>query len=104
MPLYEYHCAECGRRYSALVGMTAEPDDERCPSCGEVGTKLVSRFRRGRHEDERLDEMADQMEFRGEPESASEMRQWVRELGKGLDEDASDEMEEMLELDLAEEE
>ncbi len=47
--------------------------------------------------------MADQMEFRGEIESASEMRQWVRELGKGLDEDASDEMEEMLELDLTRE-
>lgn len=35
-----------------------------------------------------------------EPESASEMRRMVRDVGKAMDEDVSDEMEEMLDDDL----
>ena len=87
---------------SHLIGMVAEPDDGRCPHCGsQETTRLVSRFMRGRTEDDRIDEMADQLETMGEPESPQDMRKMVREMGKAMDEDASDEMEEMFEADLA---
>lgn len=102
MPVFEYVCEQCGRRFSALVGMTAEADDDACPHCGHnQARKLVSRFTRGRSEDERLDAMADRFEGIGEPESASEARALAREMGKALDDDLSDEMEEMLEEDLS---
>lgn len=102
MPVFEFRCKGCGRKYSALVGMTAEPDDLSCPTCGShEAEKLVSRFRRGRSEDERIDEVADRLELSGEPESSTEMRAMVREVGKAMDEDLSDEMEEMFEADLA---
>jgi hypothetical protein len=82
--------------------MVAEPDDEKCPNCGSMNTaKLVSRFARYRSEDDRVDELADRMENMGEPDSPSQMREVMRELGKALDEDASDEMEEMFEADMA---
>lgn len=45
--------------------------------------------------------MADRMELMGEPESPSEVRKMVREMGKALDDDAADEMEEMFESDAA---
>ena len=48
----------------------------------------------------RLDEMADRLETFGEPESNAEMRQMARELGKAMDDDMADEMEEMFEADL----
>jgi hypothetical protein len=81
--------------------MTAEPDDTRCPACGSAqADKLVSRFARYRGEDDRIDEVADRLEMMGEPESPSAMREMVRDMGKAMDEDASDEMEEMLEADL----
>lgn len=104
MPVYEYRCTGCQRKYSALVGMTAEPDDEHCPHCGssEV-TRLVSRFLRGRSEDDRLDELADRMETMGEPDSEREMRRMVKEMGKAMDEDLSDEMEEMFEAETGDE-
>ncbi len=81
--------------------MTAEADDENCPHCGgRPERKLVSRFARARSEDARIDEMADRVEMMGEPESPSEMRRMVREMGSAMDEDMGDEMEEMLEADL----
>ena len=101
MPVYEYRCASCGKKFSALIGMTAEPDDEKCPHCGSAETaKLVSRFARLRTEDDRIDALADQMEARGEPDSPQEMRSMMREMGKALDEDVGDEMEEMFEADM----
>jgi putative FmdB family regulatory protein len=102
MPIYEFQCEACKKRYSALVGMTAEPDDTSCPACGhQQGRKLVSRVGRFRTEDARIDEMADRLETMGEPDDPSEVRQLVREMGKAMDDDMSDEMEEMFEADLA---
>lgn len=101
MPIFEFRCRACGKRFSALIGMTAEADDTRCPNCGAIDAdKLVSRFARYRNEDDRIDEVADQLELMGEPDSPSAMREMVRSMGKAMDEDVSDEMEEMLEADL----
>jgi putative FmdB family regulatory protein len=104
MPLYEYLCLTCGRRFAALIGVIAEPDDESCPHCGSrQARKLVSPFRRGRSEDERVEEMADRLDVMGEPETPSEMKRMVREMGKALDDDASEEMEELFEADMKQE-
>ncbi len=81
--------------------MTAQPDDERCPHCGALeAERLVSRFARYRNEDARMDEMAERLDSLDDPDSPQEMREMVREMGKAMDEDVSDEMEEMLEADL----
>jgi putative FmdB family regulatory protein len=102
VPVYEYRCGDCKRKFQALVGVVAAPDDEKCPHCGSTDThKLVSRFARVRNEDDRIDEIADRLEMMGEPESPTEMRNMMREVGKALDEDVSDEMEEMFEADVA---
>ena len=82
--------------------MVAQDSDEACPKCGSNDTaKLVSRFMRGRTEDDRIDEIADRLELMGEPDSPSQMREVMREMGKAMDEDASDEMEELFEADMA---
>lgn len=100
MPIYEYFCANCNRKYSALVGVTAEADDTGCPSCGAQGERLVSRFKAIRNEDDRMESIADHLERMGEPESPTEMRRTIREIGKALDEDVSDDMEELYESDM----
>jgi putative FmdB family regulatory protein len=102
VPVYEYRCTECKKKFQALIGMVVGADDEKCPHCGSSATnKLVSRFARYRSEDDRIDELADRMENMGEPDSPSQMREVMKELGKALDEDASDEMEQMFEADMA---
>ena len=101
MPLYEYRCLGCRKKVTLLVGMTADPDREACPSCGGTDLeRLVSRFTRGRTEDDRIDELGDRLELQGEPESPAEMRRLVREMGNVMNEDVSDEMEEMFEEDI----
>ena len=45
MPLFEYRCDKCKRRFSLLVGVTAEKAELRCPRCGSrKATKLISRI------------------------------------------------------------
>jgi len=101
VPVFEFRCRDCGKKFSLLVGMTAEPDGDACPHCGSQDfSKLVSRFKKGRSEDDRVEELADRLESTGEPDSPSEMRDMVREMGKAMDEDMSDEMEEMFEADM----
>ena len=101
MPIYEYRCEGCSKRFSALIGMTAEPNSEKCPHCGSLQSKrLVSRFARLRTEDDRIDEIADELEIMGEPDSPAKMRTMVREMGKAMDDDMSSDMEEMFEADM----
>ena len=99
MPIFEYSCGQCGKRFSLLIGVVAEDDEEQCPSCGSTEiSRVPSRVQRARTEDERLDDLADRVDRLGEPETYRELRQHVREAGEALDDSAADEMEEMLEL------
>jgi hypothetical protein len=47
-----------------------------------------------------MDEIADRLDTMDEPDSPTGMRSMMRDIGKAMDEDVSDEMEEMLESDL----
>jgi putative FmdB family regulatory protein len=105
VPIFEFRCLDCGKKFSDLVGMTSDSlspgPASPCPHCGSQRTsKLVSRFQRYRNEDDRVDAMADRLELMGEPDSPTAMRDMVREMGKAMDEDMSDEMEEMYEADM----
>ncbi|MFN7172992.1 MAG: FmdB family zinc ribbon protein [Fimbriimonadaceae bacterium] len=102
MPIYEYRCQKCGVRFSLLEGVSATDPERVCARCGSTEvSRLISRVRRGRSEDQRLDEIADKIDQFGEPEDPGELRKFVREMGKAMDDDASDELEEMLEADIA---
>jgi len=101
MPLLEFRCLSCGKKFTDLVGVTADHAPRNCPHCGSnKKTKLVSKFAKFRAEDARIDEIADQLEGSADGESPNEMRQIVREMGKAMDEDLSDEMEAMFESDM----
>ena len=99
MPVYEFRCPQCENRFNDLVS-TGSPAPN-CPKCKSPNiTKLISKFVRGRSEDARLDDAADRIELMDAPESASATRQMFRELGKAVDDDASDQLEEMFETDM----
>lgn len=98
MPIYEYRCQGCGAKFQSLVGVVAGSDEVKCPKCGSPdAAKLISRFARYRNEDDRIEDLADRFDSMGEPGSASQLRDTVREMGKAMDEDMADEMEEMME-------
>jgi putative FmdB family regulatory protein len=44
MPIYEYRCEACGKRWSALLASYSSPDPA-CPECGKPSLhRLVSSF------------------------------------------------------------
>ncbi|MDR7554388.1 MAG: zinc ribbon domain-containing protein [Armatimonadota bacterium] len=47
MPIYEYHCPQCGHRFERLVGVS-EADAQACAACGAPTRRLVSTFAVGR--------------------------------------------------------
>lgn len=82
MPLYEYRCNECSRRFSLLVGVTAEKVKLQCPKCGARRvTKLISRVARTpRSED------LDDFDGLGEEDLGEDL-----DSDEGLDDDFGDE-------------
>jgi putative FmdB family regulatory protein len=45
MPLYEYECRKCERKFETLVSLRDSGDPVKCPHCGSKETdKLLSTF------------------------------------------------------------
>ena len=101
MPLYEYRGLKCRKRFSRLLAFAQRDDPQPCPACGATESKrLVSRVARLRTEDQMLDDLADSMEFAGDPDDPQTMRRFMREMSAAMDEDPY-EMEEIFEEELA---
>lgn len=103
MPLFEYRCDDCRRRFTLLVGMTAQAVEQACPRCG--GTKfrkLISRFAVARSEDDILDSVADPSSL-GDPEDPRAMADWMRRVSREMGEDLGDDFDELVEEAVREE-
>jgi len=84
MPLFEYRCNECSKKFSILVGMTAEKAKLRCPKCGaRKATKLISRIARTPKSEDDFDDLPGDLgdEFGGDEDMGGE------DLGGDLDEE-----------------
>jgi putative FmdB family regulatory protein len=97
MPIFEYRCAGCRRKFSLLVGVVAGASEARCPACGsEELQKLISRFAFARSEDDLLDDLADPSKI-GDVEDPRQMVQWMKRMGKEMGEDLGDDFDELVE-------
>jgi len=103
MPLFEYRCEDCKRRFTLLVGMVAGTQAPACPRCGGIQLrKLVSRFSVARSEDDVLDAMADPSAL-GDPEDPRAMADWMRRVGREMGEELGDDFDELVEEAVREE-
>ncbi|KPJ64928.1 hypothetical protein AMK68_00025 [candidate division KD3-62 bacterium DG_56] len=56
MPVFEYRCHACGRRFAWLEGVVDDRTKPACPHCGGTDIKrLISRFAVSRSEDDDFD-------------------------------------------------
>lgn len=102
MPIYEYLCKPCRRRFSALVGVVANAKPVVCPRCGGTDLqKLVSRFARVRSEDDALEDLCDESKYGDIENDPKAMRRWVKDMSAAMDEDLGDDFEQALEEELA---
>lgn len=106
MPLFEFVCLDCEKRFTFLTGVVAEEEAPRCPRCqSEKLKKLMSRFSRGRSDDARMEELGDKVENQ-DFDDPRQLRRFAREMGREMGaetgEDLSDEMEALFEEELDE--
>ena len=98
MPIFEFTCNICAKRFSALVGVVANPKPTACPKCGGAElTKLVSRFARVRSEDDALESLGDEMTYGDVENDPKAMRRWVKDMGAAMDEDLTEDFEAAME-------
>ncbi len=92
MPIYEYRCSECRRRFSVLTLRASERPRPQCPRCDSKRAKrLMSRFAMPKSEEARLDAMADPSRLgdldENDPRS---MGKWMRKMGQEMGEEFAD--------------
>ncbi|HHE71907.1 MAG TPA: zinc ribbon domain-containing protein [Chloroflexi bacterium] len=104
MPIYEYRCGQCGRRFSVFWRTFSKIDEGKlsCKRCGSREVKrLVSRVRVARSEDSRLEDLTDPTNWgdfdENDPKSMGRfMRKMMNELGDEAG-DLGPEFEEVIE-------
>jgi putative FmdB family regulatory protein len=98
MPIYEYRCADCRKKFEALVLKMEEESALRCPHCSSTKMKrLISRFTSIKSEEARLESLTDPSNLSGLDENdPASMARWLKRMGGELGEDVSkDEIDQM---------
>ena len=86
MPIYEYRCADCGKRPSIFFkSLTAVEDSPACPLCGGHRlTRLISRTAQVLSEDSRLDRMSDSDLSDVDENDPRSMARWAKKMGQQM--------------------
>ncbi|GBD26200.1 hypothetical protein HRbin30_01530 [bacterium HR30] len=99
MPIYEFRCRKCRRRFSILTLRVGESYEVRCEHCGSTeAERLLSRFAMPKSEEARMEALSDPSRFgdldENDPKS---LARWMRSVGKEMGEEFSgDDFEEMI--------
>ena len=85
MPLFEYACRACAKRFTFLSGVVQNDLAPQCPRCGsEELQKLMSRFARGRDDDARLDALGESLDD-GRLDDPQALRKFAREMSREIE-------------------
>lgn len=97
MPLFDYRCLDCHKRFTLLIGVVAEKEAENCPHCGSANVnRLISRFARLRSEDDLIENLGDPSKA-GDLEDPKQLHSWMKRMGKEMGEDVGDDFDELIE-------
>jgi putative FmdB family regulatory protein len=86
MPIYEYRCADCGKRpaifFTSFSAVDAAPA---CPLCGGRHlTRLISRTAQVLSEDSRLDRLSDSDLSDVDENDPKSMARWAKKMGQEM--------------------
>ena len=86
MPIYEYRCRQCLRRFTLLVLKVRDSGPFKCKHCGSPDIeKLISRIRVIKSEEARLESLADPSKLSGVDENDPvSMAKWMKKMGKEM--------------------
>jgi len=101
MPLFEFRCRACEKRFTFLTGVVTGEREPVCPVCQSADlSKIMSRFSRGRSDDARLDAVADSLESQ-DFDDPKALRRFAREMGQQMGEEAGEDLGDEVEALLA---
>lgn len=103
MPLYEYSCLSCKKKFTIFCKISEIIEHPSCEYCQSNNTfRLVSRFKTIRSEDQILESLADPANLGNIDENDPvSVAKWARKLAKEMGEDMGDEIEALAEEELA---
>jgi putative FmdB family regulatory protein len=93
MPLYEFSCADCRKKFTVLCQISQRDDAHACQHCGSIKTqRLVSRVKMVRSEEQLMESLADPSKMSGLDENdprtfATWAKKMAREMGENMDEE-----------------
>ena len=93
MPIYEYRCRKCRKRFSVLTLRVSETPAPECDKCGSrAADRLMSRFAMPKSEEARMESLADPSSLQGIDENdPKSVARWMRKMGKEMGEDVGGE-------------
>ncbi len=91
MPIYEYWCGKCRRKFEVLIRRMEDREQPPCPGCqGTEVRRLVSRVARVKSDEARLASLADPANLSGLDENdPAGMARWVKKMGRELGDEVS---------------
>jgi putative FmdB family regulatory protein len=91
MPIYEYRCKKCGRRFSVLTLRVSEKAVPVCDKCGSrAADRLLSRFAMPKSEEARLDALSDPGSLGGVDENdPKSVARWMKKVGREMGDEFS---------------
>jgi putative FmdB family regulatory protein len=99
MPIYEYRCRKCRRRFSVLTLRVSEKPKPRCEHCGSRSAeRLLSRFAMPKSEEARMQALSDPSRLGDIDESdPKSVGRWMNKVGKEMGEElGGEDFEEMM--------
>jgi putative FmdB family regulatory protein len=90
MPIYEYRCRKCRKRFSVLTLRVSEKAVPVCDKCGSRSAdRLLSRFAMPKSEEARLERLGDPSSLGDLDESdPKSMAKWMRKMGQEMGDEA----------------
>lgn len=100
MPVYEYRCEKCSKKFSVLVGVVAGGKKEQavaCPKCeGKNVYRVISRVSFKRSEEDMLEDLADPGKM-GDLNDPQNLRKLTERMGKQFGDDLGGDFSESME-------
>ena len=99
MPIYEYRCRQCRKKFEHIHLCTGSTETVCCPHCqSRELDRLISRVRVMKSEESRLESLADPSKLSGfdenEPQSVA---RWMKKMSKEMGEDRGENVEQVVE-------
>ena len=105
MPIYEYECSDCNKRFSLLILNPKTHGKPQCPKCGSRRLeRLMSRFATAQSDERRMEKLADPGSLSGLDENdPASVARWAKKMGRELGDEAGEGFDEMVDQAMDEE-